>query len=113
MIDHTWVKSFPGSIIVCDREGIILELNDIAAQGYAKDGGYQLVGKNLLDCHPEPGRTHVKEMLASGKKNVYTIEKNGVKKFVYQTPWFDGGQYAGFVEVVVEIPHQLEHFIRS
>ena len=25
MIDHTWVKEFPGAITVCDADGIILE----------------------------------------------------------------------------------------
>ena len=46
----------------------------------AADGGAALVGRNLLDCHPEPSRSQVGEMLRAGRKNCYTIEKQGVKK---------------------------------
>ena len=46
------------------------------------------------------------------KKNVYTIKKE-VKKLIYQTPWYADGQYAGFVELSVEIPFDMPHFIRQ
>ncbi len=113
-MDNTpWTIEFPNSIIVCDPDGIILEMNDAAAKNYAADGGYQLIGSNMLDCHPEPARTKVKALLAEGKRNVYTIEKKGVKKFIYQSPWYRGGVYAGFVEFSIEIPAELPHFIRG
>jgi hypothetical protein len=44
---------------------------------------------------------------------MYTTEKNGIKKLVYQSPWYKDGQYAGFVEFVLEIPFEMPHFIRS
>ncbi len=28
--------------------------------------------------------------------NAYTIEKNGIKKLIHQTPWFENGEYTGF-----------------
>ena len=31
MPEHEWMKEFPGSITVCDANGIILEMNDRAA----------------------------------------------------------------------------------
>jgi hypothetical protein len=43
------------------------------------------------------------------EKNVYTIEKNGVKKLIYQSPWYYNGEYAGFVELSLEIPFEMEH----
>jgi hypothetical protein len=52
-------------------------------------------------------------MLAAGEKNIYTIEKNGVRKLIYQSPWFSNGSYAGFVELALEIPWEMPHFIRS
>jgi len=52
-------------------------------------------------------------MLAAGEKNIYTIEKNGVKKLIYQSPWYQNGKYAGFVELSLEIPFEMPHFIRS
>ncbi len=45
--------------------------------------------------------------------NVYTIEKTGRKKLIYQTPWYRAGEYAGFVELSLEIPWEMAHFIRD
>lgn len=98
---------------VCDKEGLILEMNDRAAQTFADDGGYNLIGKNLLDCHPEPARTKLKELLDNRQTNVYTIEKNGVKKLIYQAPWYKNGVYGGLVELSLEIPFEMPHFVRQ
>lgn len=108
-----WIKEFPGSIIVCDADGIILEMNEKAAKGYENEGGLKLIGSNLLDCHPTKARKKVEAMLVTREANIYTIEKKGIKKFVYQSPWYKDGQYAGIVELVLEIPFELPHFIRS
>jgi transcriptional regulator with PAS, ATPase and Fis domain len=108
-----WTKDFPSAITVCDREGIILYMNAKAQLTFANDGGAALIGKNLLDCHPEPSRTQLREMLTQGRSNCYTIEKNGVHKMIYQSPWYDNGKFAGLVEISMEIPHSMPHFIRS
>jgi hypothetical protein len=47
------------------------------------------------------------------KTNVYTIEKNGVHKLIYQSPWFEKGELKGLVEFTVEIPSDLPHHVRS
>ena len=112
MNEHNWIKQFPAAVTVCDCKGIILDMNDKAAQAFEKDSGYELIGKNLLDFHPEPARSKVEKLLDACEKNVYTIEKNGIKKLVYQCPWFEDGQYAGFVELSIEIPFEMEHFVR-
>jgi hypothetical protein len=52
-------------------------------------------------------------MLATGQANVYTIEKDGVKKLIYQAPWYREGEYAGFVEISLEIPAEMPHFVRE
>ncbi len=113
MSEHSWVNEFPGAIIVCDASGIIVEMNDRAARNYEKDGGRALIGKNLLDCHPEPARTKTQQLLETQQKNVYTIEKKGVKKLIYQSPWYRAGQFAGLVELSLEIPAELPHFVRT
>ena len=111
MTDHSWVKEFPGNISVCDPEGILLEMNEraLAQQEYGQD----LIGANILDCHPEPARAKLKQMLESGQANIYTIEKRGKKKLIYQAPWYVEGKYAGFVELALEIPEIMHHFIRQ
>ena len=112
MDEHPWFKDFPGSIVVCDTQGIILEMNAKAVQTYAKDGE-ELIGANLLDCHPEPARTKLQVMLAAGQPHIYTIEKNGVHKLVYQVPWSENSEYQGIMELVLEIPEKIPHFIRG
>lgn len=113
MVEHSWVKEFPGSIMVCDAQGIIVEMNARAIQYYAKDGGEQLIGANVLDCHPEPSRTQLLGMMQNRQSNVYTIEKKGVRKLVYQVPWIEHDEYAGFIEMLLEIPADMPHFIRG
>jgi len=108
-----WAKELPAAITICDREGRVLDMNDMAGKTFEKDGGPGLVGKNILDCHPEPAGAKLKGMLATGKSNCYTIERNGQKKFIYQAPWFENGEYRGLVELSIEIPDKMPHFIRK
>ena len=110
---HLWVKEFPGAITMCDSKGIILEINDKALEAFRDQGGEKLIGTNVLDCHPEPARTKVKELMEKHQVNAYTIEKNGVRKLIYQSPWYVNGEYRGFIELSLKIPDQMPHFIRD
>jgi hypothetical protein len=112
MTPHAWIREFPGAVTVCDAAGIILEMNVRAAETFARDGGADLVGRNVLDCHPEPSRTQLATMLAERTPHVYTIEKNGVRKLIYQSPWYDNGEYRGFVELSLVMPETVPHFVR-
>ena len=111
--DLDWVREFPAAITVCDAAGTILSLNARACRTFERDGGAALVGRNVLDCHPEPARTKLRALLARGETNVYTIEKAGVRKLIYQSPWYRDGNYAGFVELSLELPAVLPHFVRA
>jgi hypothetical protein len=88
-------------------------MNDAAAEVFKEDGGRALIGSNVLDCHPAAARRKLEVMMARHEKNVYTIEKNGKKKLIYQPPWYKDGQYAGFVELSMEIPFEMPHFLRD
>jgi hypothetical protein len=108
-----WIRGAALSVTVCDVNGVILEMNEKARKTFEKSGGGELIGKNLLDCHPEPAKTKVREMLAKPYTNAYTIEKNGVKKLIYQMPWNKDGKFAGIVELSLEIPLDMPHFVRK
>ena len=101
------------AVTVCDTEGIILYMNQKARRTFIKPGMEDLIGKNVLDCHPEPARTLLKDLLDHPRSNSYTIEKNGVKKLIYQTPWYKNGKYKGFMELSMEIPFQMKHMVRT
>jgi hypothetical protein len=111
--EFSWVKEFPGAVTVCNPEGIILEMNDQSALIFEEDGGRTLIGRNVFDCHPEPARSELAGLMKARQRNVYTIEKNGVRKFIYQTPWYLDGKYAGFIELSLEIPFEMPHFVRD
>ena len=113
MADNAWVKEFPAAVTVCDTEGRIIEMNRRSAEGFAADGGAGLVGTNVLDCHPEPSRSKLRKMMDERRANVYTIQKKGKKKLIYQAPWHKDGAYAGFVELSFEIPWDMPHFDRD
>ena len=53
MASNEWVQHFPAAITVCDTDGIILEMNAHAVKSFADEGGANLIGTNVLDCHPE------------------------------------------------------------
>ena len=108
-----WTKEFPGAVTVCDRQGVITEMNDRSAATFEADGGRALVGANLLDCHPEPSRSLVADLLANPRVNAYTIEKRGVRKLIYQAPWYRDSAYQGLVELSLEIPESMPHFVRE
>ncbi len=107
---HEWVKEFPGRVEVCNRDGILVEIND---RGIAFEGGKIHVGDSVLACHPEPARSKLAHLLATGERNVYTIEKNGARRLIYQAPWFVDGQMAGVVELALDIPEVIPHFVRK
>lgn len=111
--ENAWVKSFAGAVTITDTEGVILEMNDKSAEVFEEDGGRALIGTNMLTCHPGQSRLQVERMLKTQETNVYTIEKKGKKKLIYQSPWYKDGVYAGFIEMALEIPFEMENFLRD
>ena len=108
-----WITDFAGSIVVCDLSGIVLEMNQKAGETYQKYGGMELMGKSLIDCHPEPARSKLLRLLETGERNTYTIEKNGTRKFIYQAPWYQNGSQRGMIELAMEIPFDIPNFVRK
>jgi len=108
-----WFDQLPCSVTVCDRDYTILYLNDRSAEVNASDGGKRLVGRNLLDCHPPEAAKKLRQVMKSGRPNVYTVEKKGVHKVVYQAHWKRRGRVAGLVEITFELPPDAPHFVRT
>jgi len=108
-----WLDAVEAAVTVCDANGVITYLNARAARMFKEQGGVNLVGKSLFDCHGEDANVQIKKMLIDRAPNTYTIEKNGKKKVIHQAPWYDGGAYGGIVEFVMEIPFETPHFIRD
>lgn len=105
-----WAEQMNCAVTVCDREGIILFMNEKARKTFAKHG--DLIGKNLMGCHSDRSKAIINELLTTGHSNAYTIHKNGIKKMIYQTPWRKDNEIAGLVEISMEIPEDMPHYQR-
>ncbi|MBF0312162.1 MAG: diguanylate cyclase [Oligoflexia bacterium] len=110
-----WHQDLPFAITVCDLNGIIIYMNEMSITTFEKYGGKKLIGTDLAHCHPEPSKSKLKELLKSGKKNVYTIEKNGIRKMIYQSPWYKDGVFSGLIEISLPLPaaEEMPHFVRN
>jgi transcriptional regulator with PAS, ATPase and Fis domain len=108
-----FIENLDGAVIVSDAEGNIIYLNEKATTNFQKEGGRDLIGKNLKNCHQDYSNDKIREMMETHEKNVYTIEKKGKKKLIYQAPWFHEGVFGGLVELSLEIPFEMPHFIRD
>jgi PAS domain S-box-containing protein len=113
MSTGSWTREFFGAITVCDKQGTILEMNEQAIENFANYGGRKLIGSNLLDCHPEPSKSRLKSLMENQQRNIYTIETNGIRKIVIQSPWYEKGVYSGFIEMVTELPEDMPHYVRG
>lgn len=106
-----WAKELNCSITVCDKDGIIVYMNDRAIEQYKNRGN--LIGKNLFDCHNEHSMGIIRKLLETGGTNSYTIEKKGVHKMIFQSAWKENGEVAGLCEISMIIPEDLPHYVRS
>lgn len=103
-----WAKEMNCGITVCDAAGFVVYMNDKAIE--QKHGN--LIGSNIYDCHNSNSCRIIRELLASGGQHLYTIEKNGVKKLIYQSAWRRAGEVAGLVEIMAEFSGDIPHFVR-
>lgn len=107
-----WVKEFPAAITICDKNGTIVAMNDFSAAMFAKDGGRELIGKNLMDCHPEYACRMLENMLRQPQTHCYTTETNETKKLIFQGPWMENGELKGLVELVFQLPEDIPNYKR-
>lgn len=106
-----WAKEMNCAVTVCDTEGVIIYMNDKAKETFASHG--DLVWKNLMGCHNERSKGIIRDLLATGGSNAYTIEKGGLRKMIYQTAWKVDGVVAGLVEISMVIPYDMPHYFRG
>lgn len=108
---YAWAQEMNCAVTVCDKAANIIFMNLKARETFASHG--DLIGKNLKDCHPPHAWETIRQLLSNGGSNAYTISKNGVKKMIYQTAWFENAQVGGLVEISMIIPEEMPHYIRG
>ena len=111
-MNFNWAEYMNCAVTVCDKSGIIIFMNQKSRDTFCKNGE-SMVGHSMIPCHNEHSQAKIREMLEQGTSNCYTIEKNGVKKMIYQTPWRENGVVMGLVEISMVIPEEMPHYIRG
>lgn len=110
--DFDWAEGMACAVTAADKDGVIRYMNRRARETYRKHG--DLIGKSLYDCHGERAAGIIRRLLTEGGTNAYTIEKEGVRKMIYQTACTDAdGRVEGIVEVSMVIPDELPHYVRG
>lgn len=112
MLSPSWADRIGCALTICDADCRIIYMNERSRQTFASHG--DIIGANLMDCHPEHAREKIRHLLATGETNEYTIEKNGLRKLIFQTPWRDDdGNVAGLCEFSIVLPEGMPHFVRN
>jgi len=111
-MDFNWAEGIECAVTICDTDCKILFMNRRSRETFAKHG--DIIGHDLMQYHPAHAQAKIREMLAEGTTNTYTVEKNGVKKLIHQTPWRDEeGKIAGLVEFSTVLPADMPHYVRT
>lgn len=104
-----YFKHAEGSVTVCDRDGNIIYMNSKSIATFG-----DMTGKNMFACHNPHSQEKIRMLLATGQTNAYTIEKQGRKKIIYQTPWRnEQGEIMGLIEYSFVIPFDMPHYVRK
>jgi transcriptional regulator with PAS, ATPase and Fis domain len=113
MAKLNWEHEISMAVTICDTTGIIQYMNNKSIATFSNDGGENLIGKNLFDCHSTSSQNKILDLLKNRKTNIYTIQKNGKKKMIIQTPWIEDSETKGMVELSIELPEEIPHYNRD
>lgn len=106
-MNFDYYKSINISITICDTEGIVVYQNKKSLATFGDK-----VGQSMMPCHQQRSQDIIHHLLDDAATNVYTIDKKGVKKMIYQTPWFEDGVVKGLIEFSIVLPEEMPHYVR-
>lgn len=107
-----WADEVDYAVTIADCDCKIIYMNSRSRATFCKNGE-DLIGRNLMDCHPEHAKVIIRRLLESGGSNAYTITKNRVNKLIFQSAWKLDGKIAGLVETSMILPADMKHFDRD
>jgi hypothetical protein len=108
-----WIATYPAEIMVCDQDGIILEMSNVSIQIYEKEGGAAMIGRNVFDHHNEADRRKMMNVVNQKRHMIYTAEKGGLKKLISIAPWLRDDEYAGFALIVLDLPKKIPNIVKD
>ena len=102
-------------VVLCDVHHIIVYMNPVAARRYANAGGYDLVGRSVLECHNAKSCELIEKVLAwfqadVNHNKVYTYCNKNENKDVYIVALRDEEKHLiGYYEKHVYRNHETEN----
>ena len=94
------------SVTIADQDFRIRFMNDRSIAFYAEDGGAELVGKNLLDCHNAEQGTVIRDAYARYRAGDFTPtryraqKEDGAPESIVHIPLMVEGQFRGIAELI-------------
>lgn len=91
-------------VVICDLEHMIVYMNPVACQRYEKQGGAELLGKSLLDCHNAKSNEMINRVLdwfreSPDNNRIFTFRNEKENKDVYMVALRDdSGKLIGYYE---------------
>ena len=104
-----WENELSLAITVTDINDTILYMNEKSKLTYPNVN----IGDHLAGCHKQVSMDKIDSFKKKDITNNYTVQKNGIRKFIHQTPWYKNGIVAGLVEFAIEIPADIPHIDRD
>ncbi len=93
-------------VTIADQNFQISFMNDRAAVFYAEDGGVELIGKNLLDCHRDEHKSVIRAAYARYRAGDLTPtryhaqKEGGAPESIVHIPLIVEGQFRGIAELI-------------
>jgi transcriptional regulator with PAS, ATPase and Fis domain len=112
-MNYNFLEKLDAAVTVCDENGNIIYINEKSALTFRNYGGRNLINKNIRDCHSADANNQINNMIEYGIPNIYSIEKNGKKKLICQYPYPIGENKFGLIELSIELPEKINHFVRE
>ena len=94
------------AVTIADQDFQIRFMNDRATAFYAEDGGAELIGKNLLDCHKVEHQVVIRDAYARYRAGDLTPTRyhakkdGGVLESIVHIPLMVEGQFRGIAELI-------------
>lgn len=91
-------------VVICDLQHTIVYMNPVACERYADEGGADLLGKSLLDCHNTKSNEMINRVIGwfredIGNNRIFTFRNQKENKDVYMVALRDeSGDLIGYYE---------------
>jgi PAS domain-containing protein len=102
----TLVDGLRAAVTITDQDFLISFMNDRAAAFYAEDGGVELIGRNLLDCHRDDHKTVIRaayDRYRAGDltpTRYHAQKEGGAPESIVHIPMMVDGQFRGIAELI-------------